>query len=126
MLDTARRELRHGTELIAVEPQVFDLLNHLIRHRDRVVTKDDLMTTVWSGRVVSESALTSRINAVRAAIGDSGEEQRLIKTLRGRGFRFIANVREQRTPPRRRRSEPRRRSRRSRPSISRLSPCCRL
>jgi DNA-binding winged helix-turn-helix (wHTH) protein len=97
VLDTARRELRHGTELIAVEPQVFDVLDHLVRHRDSVVTKDELIATVWNGRIVSESALTSRINSVRAAIGDSGEEQRLIKTLRGRGFRFIASVREQYT-----------------------------
>jgi TolB-like protein/Tfp pilus assembly protein PilF len=94
-LDTARRELRRGTELIAVEPQVFDLLDYLIRHRDGVVSKDDLTVAVWNGRIVSESALTSRINSARAAIGDSGEEQRLIKTLRGRGFRFIASVREQ-------------------------------
>jgi TolB-like protein len=94
-LDAARRELRRGTELIAVEPQVFDLLDYLIRHRDRVVSKDDLMAAVWNGRIVSESALASRINSARVAIGDSGEEQRLIKTLRGKGFRFIGLISEE-------------------------------
>ena len=95
VLDAARRELRRGAELIAVEPQVFDLLDYLIRHRDCVVSKDDLMAAVWNGRIVSESALTSRINSARAAIGDSGEGQRLIKTLRGKGFRFIGVVSEE-------------------------------
>ena len=68
-LDTDRRELRRGTALVAVEPQVFDLLVHLIRHRDRVVSKDDLLASVWHGRIVSESALFNRINAARSAIG---------------------------------------------------------
>ena len=94
-LDTGRRELRRGAELIAIEPQVFDLLDYLIRHREQVVTKDELMDAVWNGRIVSESALTSRINSVRTAIGDSGEDQRLIKTLRGKGFRFVAAVHEE-------------------------------
>ena len=76
-----------------IEPQVFDLLGYLVRHRDRVVTKDDLLTAVWNGRIVSESALTTRINAVRSVLGDSGEAQRLIRTLRGRGFRFVGDVR---------------------------------
>ena len=94
-LDTDRRELRHGSEPIAVEPQVFDLLNHLIRNRDRVVSKDDLIASVWDGRIVSESTLTSRINAARKAIGDSGEEQKLIRTIARRGFRFVGEVRMQ-------------------------------
>jgi TolB-like protein len=94
VLDSGRRELRRGTELIAVEPQVFDLLTFLIHHRDRVVAKDDLMAAIWKKRIVSESALTSRINSARAALGDSGEEQRLIKTLRGKGFRFVGAVSE--------------------------------
>lgn len=93
-LDPGRRELRRGVELVAVEPQVFDLLYYLIRHREQVVSKDDLIAAVWSGRIVSESALTSRINSARAAIGDNGENQRLIKTLRGKGFRFVAPVSE--------------------------------
>jgi DNA-binding winged helix-turn-helix (wHTH) protein len=79
--DTDRRELRLGSRLIPVEPQVFDLLEYLIRNRDRVVSKDDLISTIWGGRIVSESALTTRINAARSAIGDSGKEQRLIRTL---------------------------------------------
>ena len=98
-LDVTRRELRRGTELIAVEPQVFDLLDHLIRYRDRVVSKDDLIATVWNGRIVSESALTSRINSARTAVGDTGEEQRLIKTLRSKGFRFVGVVSEEQTVP---------------------------
>ena len=98
-LDVTRRELRRGTELIAVEPQVFDLLDHLIRYRDRVVSKDDLMATVWNGRIVSKSALTSRINSARTAVGDTGEEQRLIKTLRSKGFRFVGVVSEEQGVP---------------------------
>src|SRR5215510_13431127 len=95
-LDTDRRELRRKTGLVPVEPQVFDLLEHLIRNRERVVSKDDLLASVWSGRLVSESALTSRINAARSAIGDSGEAQRLIKTIPRKGIRFVGAVREER------------------------------
>lgn len=91
-LDVDRRELRRGSELIAVEPQVFDLLVYLIRNRDRVVSKDDLMEGVWGGRIVSESTLTSRINAARRAIGDSGAEQALLKTIARKGFRFVGDV----------------------------------
>ena len=96
-LDTDRRELRRGTALVAVEPQVFDLLVHLIRHRDRVVSKDDLLASVWHGRIVSESALFNRINAARSAIGDTGDQQRLIKTLPRKGIRFVGEVREDET-----------------------------
>jgi DNA-binding winged helix-turn-helix (wHTH) protein len=74
VLDTGRRELRGASGLVPVEPQVFDLLTYLIRNRDRVVSKDDILAAVWNGRVISESAMTTRINAVRKAIGDSGEE----------------------------------------------------
>jgi DNA-binding winged helix-turn-helix (wHTH) protein len=74
-LDTGRRELRRGSALIAVEPQVFDLLVYLIENRERVVSKDDLIASVWGGRIVSESTLTSRITAVRKAVGDSGERR---------------------------------------------------
>jgi TolB-like protein len=91
-LDTNRRELRRGCDPIPVEPQVFDLLTYLVRHRNRVVTKDDLLAAIWGGRMVSESTLTSRINAVRKAVGDSGAEQRLIRTIIRRGFRFIGAV----------------------------------
>ena len=93
-LDTDRRELRRGTDLIGVEPQVFDLLLFLIRNRTRVVSRDDLIAEVWSGRIVSESALYSRITAARRAIGDSGEAQRLIRTVARKGLRFVADVRE--------------------------------
>ena len=96
-LDTDRRELRRGTALVAVEPQVFDLLVHLIRHRDRVVSKDDLLASVWHGRIVSESALFNRINAARSAIGDTGDQQRLIRTLPRKGIRFVGEVREDET-----------------------------
>ena len=93
-LDTDRRELRRRNALVAVEPQVFDLLVHLIRHRDRVVSKDDLLAAVWHGRVVSESALFNRINAARGAVGDTGGQQRLIKTLPRKGIRFVGEVRD--------------------------------
>jgi len=99
VLDTDCRELRRGTALVSVEPQVFDLLVHVIRHRDRVVSKDDLLVSVWQGRVVSESALFNRINAARSAIGDTGDQQRLIKTLPRKGIRFIAEVREDEAHP---------------------------
>jgi len=90
-----RRELHRGPDQVAIEPQVFDLLAHLIRHRDRVVSKGDLLDTIWKGRVVSESALFNRINAARKAIGDTGDRQRLIKTLPRKGLRFVGEVREE-------------------------------
>ncbi len=93
-LDPDRRELLRGKQPVPVEPQVFDLLLYLIRNRERVVSRDDLLATVWRGRIVSESALSTRINAARAALGDNGEEQRLIKTLARRGLRFVGAVRE--------------------------------
>jgi pimeloyl-ACP methyl ester carboxylesterase/DNA-binding winged helix-turn-helix (wHTH) protein len=99
VLDTQRRELRSSTGAIAVQPQVFDLLEYLIRNRERVVSKDDLIAGIWGGRIVSESTLTTRINAARTAIGDSGAEQRLIKTLLRKGVRFVAPVREEPTDP---------------------------
>jgi TolB-like protein/Tfp pilus assembly protein PilF len=92
-LDIDRRELRRGSEAIAVEPQVFDLLVHLVENRDRVVSKDDLIASVWGGRIVSDSTLTSRINAARKAVGDSGERQKVIRTIARKGFRFVAAVR---------------------------------
>ena len=92
-LDTDKRELRRGSEPIAVEPQVFDLLIYLVEHRDRVVSKDDLIASVWGGRIVSESTLASRINAARKAIGDNGDEQKLIRTFSRKGVRFVADVR---------------------------------
>jgi DNA-binding winged helix-turn-helix (wHTH) protein len=81
VLDAELRELRHGANLVAVAPQVFDLLLYLIRNRERVVSKDDLIAAIWDGRIISDAALTTRLNVARRVIGDSGEEQRLIKTL---------------------------------------------
>ena len=96
LLDLDRRELCRSGEPIALEPQVFDLLVHLVQNRDRVVSKDELLESVWGGRIVSESALTSRITAVRKAIGDTGAAQHLIRTVPRRGIRFIGDVREER------------------------------
>jgi len=93
-LDTDRRELRRGPDVLPVAPQVFDLLEYLVRNRERVVSKDDLIDVVWNGRVVSDAALTTRLNVVRGAVGDSGEQQRLIKTLPRKGFRFVGQVKE--------------------------------
>jgi TolB-like protein/cytochrome c-type biogenesis protein CcmH/NrfG len=94
-LDIERRELRRGSEPIAVEPQVFDLLVYLVRNRDRVVSKGDLIASIWGGRIVSDSTLTSRINAARKAVGDSGEDQKLIRTVARKGVRFVGAVRTQ-------------------------------
>jgi TolB-like protein len=94
VIDTDRRELRRGNDLIAVEPQVFDLLEFLIRARDRVVSRDELLDVVWRGRTVSDATLSSRVNAARTAIGDNGEAQRLIRTLPRKGIRFVGDVRE--------------------------------
>ena len=94
VLDTERRELSRGSEPVAVEPQVFDLLVYLLLNRERVVSKDDLIGAVWGGRIVSDSTLTSRINAARKAIGDSGEQQKLIRTVARKGLRFVGAVSE--------------------------------
>jgi class 3 adenylate cyclase len=94
VLDADRRELRRGDAIQAVQPQVFDLLEYLILNRDRVVSKDDMLTAIWGGRIVSESTLATRINAARRAIGDDGDSQRLIRTLHGKGIRFVGEVQE--------------------------------
>src|SRR3954453_3457057 len=96
--DTDRRELHRGADVVSVAPQVFDLLDYLIRNRERVVSKDDLINAIWNGRIVSDAALTTRLNAARSALGDSGEEQRLIKTLPRKGFRFVGRVQEMQRP----------------------------
>lgn len=98
LLDPERRELTRGTEAVAVGPQVFDLLLHLVRSRMRVVSKDELLDVVWRGRTVSESTLTSHINAVRKAVGDSGGEQQLVRTVARKGFRFVGDVVELPSP----------------------------
>jgi DNA-binding winged helix-turn-helix (wHTH) protein len=94
VLDTGRRELRRGHTVVSVQPQVFDLLEYLIRNRGHVVSRDDLLDAIWGGRIVSESTLATRINAARSAIGDDGEGQRLIRTLSRKGIRFVGEVRE--------------------------------
>jgi TolB-like protein/Tfp pilus assembly protein PilF len=92
--DTDRRELHRGADVVSIAPQVFDLLDYLIRNRERVASKDDLIKAIWNGRIVSDAALTTRLNVARNAIGDSGEKQHLIKTLPRKGFRFVGTVRE--------------------------------
>ena len=94
MLDTDTRELRCGDDAVEVEPQVFDVLMHLVAQRDRVVPKEELLDEVWGDRFVSESALTTRIKQARQAVGDTGRAQAVIKTLHGRGYRFVADARE--------------------------------
>jgi TolB-like protein/Flp pilus assembly protein TadD len=94
-LDVDRRELLFGSTPVAVEPRVFDLLIYLVTNRDHVVSKDDVLDSVWSGRIVSESALTTRIAAARRAIGDTGDLQKLIRTIPRKGFRFVGEVREE-------------------------------
>ena len=94
VLDLDRRELTRGGEVAATGPQVFDLLVYLVENRERVVSKDDMLGAVWGGRIVSESTLASHINAVRRAIGDSGQEQRLLRTFARKGFRFVGRVSE--------------------------------
>jgi TolB-like protein/tetratricopeptide (TPR) repeat protein len=92
VLDPERRELTLRGHVVPIGPQAFDLLLLLVSQRERVISKDDLLKAVWSGRVVSESTITSHINAVRKAIGDTGEEQRLVRTVPRKGYRFIGQV----------------------------------
>jgi DNA-binding winged helix-turn-helix (wHTH) protein len=92
-LDLARRELRRSQQLVPIEPQVFDVLAYLISHRDRLVTRDELLDNVWGDRFVSDSTVTTQIKSARRAVGDSGADQRVIRTVSRRGFRFVAEVR---------------------------------
>lgn len=94
VLDPERRELTRASNAVGVGPQVFDLLLYLVQNRDRVVSKDQMIEAVWGGRIVSESTLTSHINAVRKAIGDNGEAQHLVRTVPRKGFRFVGDVTE--------------------------------
>src|SRR5258707_6295994 len=98
-MDTKLREMRRDGALVAMQPQVFDLLVHLLKHRDHVVSRDDLIALVWGGRIVSDSTLDSRINAARNAIGDNGKDQKLIRTIPRKGLRFVGAVNEQPDPP---------------------------
>ena len=92
VLDTARYELRSGDTVIRVEPQVFDVLTQLVSNHERLVSKEELFDAVWGGRFVGEAALTSRIKAARRALGDDGESQRYIRTVRGRGYQFVGTL----------------------------------
>ena len=92
VLDTQRYELRSAGEVIRVEPQVFDVLTQLVRNSHRFVSKEELFDSVWGGRFVGEAALTSRIKAARRALGDDGESQRYIRTVRGRGYQFVGTI----------------------------------
>jgi adenylate cyclase len=94
-LDADRRELSRGGRTVRLEPQAFDLLEYLIRNRERVVSRDDLLAAIWGGRIVSDSAMATRINAARCAVGDTGKAQRLIKTVPRKGIRFVGMVREE-------------------------------
>lgn len=96
VFDAERRELHRGTDIVSVAPRVFDLLGYLISNRERVLSKEEIIKAVWDGRIISDAALTTRLNAARNAIGDSGDEQRLIKTLPRKGYRFIGRVQEPR------------------------------
>ncbi len=98
VLDTDQRELRRGPTVVPIAPLAFDLLEYLIRNRERVLTRDDLIASIWNGRIVSESALGTCVNAARSAINDTGEEQRLIRTLPRKGLRFVGAVREMQKP----------------------------
>jgi DNA-binding winged helix-turn-helix (wHTH) protein len=91
-LDTERYELRHAGHLCKLEPQVFNVLAYLLEHRTRVVTKEELLERLWPNQFVSAVTVNHRVMAARRAIGDSGQAQRCIKTLHGRGYRFIADV----------------------------------
>jgi pimeloyl-ACP methyl ester carboxylesterase/DNA-binding winged helix-turn-helix (wHTH) protein/DNA-binding CsgD family transcriptional regulator len=94
VLDMQTYELRRGNDRVAMEPQVFDVLALLVSNRDHVVTKDELMEKVWGDNFISEAALNSRVMSARKAIGDTGREQRLIRTIHGRGYRFVGDVKE--------------------------------
>jgi pimeloyl-ACP methyl ester carboxylesterase len=91
-LDERLFEVRRGGRAVALEPQAFDVLLYLVHHRDRVVAKEELMDTIWGGRFVSETTVTSRIKQARKAVGDDGQAQSFIRTLHGRGYRFVAKV----------------------------------
>lgn len=91
-LDTSRYEIRRDGRVLAAQPQVFDVLRYLVAHHDRIVSKDELIEKIWSGRIISEATLASRIKDARQLIGDTGKEQGLIVTLRHRGFRYTGPV----------------------------------
>src|SRR5215470_4967498 len=91
-IDLSQHELRRLGQAVHIEPQVFDLIVHLVRNHERIVSKDELIETIWNGRIISEAALSSRINGARRALGDNGNDQAMIRTLHKRGFRFVGDV----------------------------------
>src|ERR1700748_2153201 len=91
-IDLNQQELRRAGASVHIEPQVFDLIVHLVRNHDRVVSKDELIDNVWNGRIISEAAFSSRINGARRVLGDNGTDQLFIRTLHRRGFRFVGDV----------------------------------
>ncbi|MFW2512187.1 winged helix-turn-helix domain-containing tetratricopeptide repeat protein [Demequina sp. SO4-13] len=95
VLDRGLMELRRAGRAVPIEPRAMQVLLHLVDARDRVVPKEELLDAVWGSRFVTESALSSQIRAIRRATGDSGDAQRVIRTVHGRGYRFVAAVREQ-------------------------------
>src|SRR5215470_5620938 len=97
-IDVAGFTLRRDGDVCDIEPQVLELLLYLARNPDRLITKDDLIANVWQGRVVSDTTITSRIKSARQAIGDNGTQQKLIRTVHGRGIRFIAEVKDAARP----------------------------
>ena len=98
-VDTQRYELRHAGTPRALEPQVFNVLVYLVQHRDRMVPKEELLEQLWPQQYVSEAVLSQRLMLVRRAVGDSGSQQQVIKTVRGRGYRFVATVEERAEAP---------------------------
>src|SRR5512145_703752 len=98
VIDPAAYEIRRGDALVPVEPQVFELLVFLIENRQRAITKDEIIDRVWEGRIVSDATLSSRVKAARQALGDDGAAQKLIRTIHGRGFRFVGEVTEASLP----------------------------
>ncbi len=108
-LDTSLYEFRKAGVPVPLEPKVFDVLVYLIERRDRVVTKEELFATLWSDQNITEATLNHAVMSARKATGDSGRSQRVIQTLRGRGYRFVApltSVREDEPPPSEMSSEP--------------------
>ena len=91
-LDTQTIELRAQGKSIALQPQVFDLLFLLVENHGRMVSRDEIVEKIWQGRAISETAISSRMKSLRQALGDDGNEQRIIRTIHGRGFRLVAEV----------------------------------
>ena len=97
-IDLARQELQRGGKRVPVEPQVFDLLVHLARNHNRVVSKNEVIDVIWKGRIVSEAAVSSRVSAARHAVDDNGTDQKVIRTYHKRGFRFVGTLRQPSAP----------------------------